>query len=1331
MEAQEHKLGRSVAMKVMLHRHTSEANKQRFLQEARVLGQLAHPNIVPIHDLGTDGWGRLFYTMKLVQGDTLHEVLDRLREGDAATIAKYPLNHLLTVFQKVCDAMSFAHARGVLHRDLKPQNIMVGEFGEVLVMDWGLAKILPGSPAAQPLAEPEPGGWSVVGGGADLEKTLFTEPSSLPAAVADSLTFSPAAQPMVDDLGELPLSPTSTQLTIEGAVMGTPQFMSPEQANGELAKLDERSDIYALGAILYTVLTLRPPMEGDDLRQLIALARNPKIIAPVTVAETQRKMLTEASEANQPPPLSAVALCHCPAGEVPAALSAVAMKALRREQAARYQSVAELIQDLVAYQQGFATSAEEADALTLVRLFVHRHRALAAAAVLVLLVVVIALPLVIAAERKATRNALLAGVKEQEASQSAASAQANELKAEAHAKQAQAAEARAEQEKELARRALAEAKTALAETHIRDSDVAAARRVLGQVPENLRDSNWTYLLARTDTSLATLRSFNTEHILRVAANPAKPGAFAMLGADHYLSMVDARTGRRDGAVLLSKLAASGNYLLAVSPKGEEIAVANEATDQITFYREGRAQPLRTWKTQRPLSVEFHPTERTVLVVSLPLPGNAGTNELWLHNADTGEVKWKFDTGSTWNHAVFHPSGKFVIVTYGDNHACLVNATTGQRFRDLPSTASAAQHLTASPDGTMYAVGDYIGTVRVFNLVDNNLQLAFRASEGRVEQVLFTKESRRIVTLGANPISRVNEVRVWSVASGYPIQNLLGGDAQPFRAALHPTSGELIVAGPVAKAWELNWLQPTWILSGEVEDARAGFLGKEDAFILRDRGQAALVRLHDDGTASTFWRAPTGRNLIDLNGKGQAALLRLPAAGTTNALARALANRNLIELSGLAQAALSRVTTGAGEFGLVQLESAQPEETATWNPVFAMSGPVRLDPTGERVWTGRQVLDARTGAELQRFPDTFPTDLWAGEWLDANRLLIAYTLAGKEMLAVVNVTNGALTCTTLIGERRFPLCVAPNGQLIAEASLTKIVRLRDTTTLAVQREFRAHDGTITAMRFHPVEPLLATGSEDYTIRLWRSDTGAQARDLRGALVSPRHLAFSPSGRRLAGMGTDRQVRIWDVEGTNTLAPPPRRLLLPDWQDLLAETKPQPREAKNPTWQFKAGQLNSPNRKYSTIPVAGGFAHTDYHLQVTLRRRAPQDSVHIFLPVAGRQTSFVIDGYPRSGFVSALHYLDGDGGLKQPGAVRGLQIKDTASHQLDLLVRAGPRVSSIEVRLDNRPLLHWSGLTSALSMNGNFTGLAADEIGLGAHTDEWTIEAMQVKSLEAKP
>ena len=859
--------------------------------------------------------------------------------------------------------------------------------------------------------------------------------------------------------------------------------------------------------------------------------------------------------------------------------------------------------------------------------------------------------------------------------------------------------------------------------------MAATRRLLGQVPEDLRDSNWTYLLARTDTSLATFRSFNTEQILRVAAIPTKPGAFAMLGADLFLAIVDVRSGQRTNGVQLGKLASSGYYLLAVSPDGGEIAVANETLEGISFYRPGRTQPLRSWKSQRPLSVDFSPTERTVLVV--PSPSTIGSKELWLHDADTGEVKWKFDTGSTWNHAAFHPNGKSVIVTYGNDRACLVNAATGQRLRDLPSTVSGAQHLTASPDGTMYAVGDLLGTVRVFNLIDYNLQLAFRASEGSVQQLLFTKESRRIVTIGANPISRVNEVRCWSVASGYPIQSLLGGDAQPFRAALHPISGELIVAGPVAKSWDMGWWQPTWLLSGEAEDARAGFLGKEDAYVLRDRGQAALVQLHDDGATSTLWRAPAGRNLIDLSRNGQTALLRSVNLGATNTLWRAVAERDLTELSGLGQAALVRALTGAGEFGLVQRGSELPAETATWNPAPAMTGPVRLDPTGDRVWNGRRVHDARTGAELHRFPDTFPTNLWAGEWLDASRLLIAYTRAGMEMLAVAEVTNGALTCTAPISERRFLFCVSPNGQLIAEASPGKIVRLRDTATLAVQREFRAHDGSITALRFHPLEPLLATGSEDYTIRMWRSDTGAQVRDLRGALVSPRQLAFSPSGNRLAGLGTDNQVRIWDLRATTTAAPSRGRILLPDWQDLLAKLKPQAAENKDQTWQFKAGQLSSPNRKYSTIPVADGFAHTDYHLQVAFRRRSPQDSMHVFLPVAGRQTSFVIDGYPRSGFVSGLHYVDGDGGLKQPGAVRGLQVKDTASHQLDLLVRAGTRVSSIEVLLDGRPLSRWSGLTSALSMNGNFTGLAPDQIGLGAHTDEWTVEAVRVKSLEPKP
>lgn len=122
--------------------NASREAARRFLQEARILGELEHPNIVPIHNLGVGADGQVFYTMKLVQGVTLLQVLKDIKVGLPNTIARYPLSHLLIIFQKVCDAMSFAHSRQIIHRDLKPENVMLGDFGEVLVMDWGLAKHL-------------------------------------------------------------------------------------------------------------------------------------------------------------------------------------------------------------------------------------------------------------------------------------------------------------------------------------------------------------------------------------------------------------------------------------------------------------------------------------------------------------------------------------------------------------------------------------------------------------------------------------------------------------------------------------------------------------------------------------------------------------------------------------------------------------------------------------------------------------------------------------------------------------------------------------------------------------------------------------------------------------------------------------------------------------------------------------------------------------------------------------------------------------------------------------------------------------------------------------
>ncbi|HSA93296.1 MAG TPA: serine/threonine-protein kinase [Terriglobales bacterium] len=200
-------LDRKVALKVLRLPDSAGDLGARLLREAKILARLDHPGMVPVHDVGTLPDGRVFYTMKYVEGPRL----------DRWATASTSVPERLRIFERICDAAAFAHDRGVVHRDLKPENVMVGPFGEVLVMDWGVAKIL------REAAEAEA------------------------ATVAEAQPAAPARQ------------------TAHGMVLGTPGYMAPEQARGESAQVDARADVFALGAILRFLLTGHAPPEATTL----------------------------------------------------------------------------------------------------------------------------------------------------------------------------------------------------------------------------------------------------------------------------------------------------------------------------------------------------------------------------------------------------------------------------------------------------------------------------------------------------------------------------------------------------------------------------------------------------------------------------------------------------------------------------------------------------------------------------------------------------------------------------------------------------------------------------------------------------------------------------------------------------------------------------------------------------------------------------------------------------------------------------------------------------------------------------------------------------------
>ncbi len=749
---------RDVAIKELLPVDASPARlerlRTRFIHEARLTARLTHPGIVPVFDIGFHDDGQPFYTMQFLRGRTLAQEL----QGKRSLSERLPY---LSHFLDLCQAVSFAHDQGIVHRDIKPQNVVIGEFGQTMLVDWGLAKLMAGArdPAPEPTAAP----------------------------------------------------PSTVDATAIGSVIGTPAYMSPEQASGRLEDVDERSDVFGLGAVLYQVLTGKAPLAGRQVTELLEAARSASI-APVSE-------LTPGA---------------------PAELAVIAHKALALDRASRYERAADLAADVQAYLTGGRVGAYEYSSWELLRRLVGRHRRVVAATAVGLAALLAALVALSVALRSADREKRHAEVNGAAALVEGAQAAlaATDL-VEARAKLRVALETTDSLEARSTWRQLAA--TPLRWRHViggelNTLDASPTERLLavaGQEP-GIRlidaDTIAVRVLLAGDAQVTSVRFAPDGKTLAagddagrlwlwdLAAGRARDLGAASSGLNAvrwdptcrilYALTEDGRLWRFDVAGQAPRLIPFPTTLgigLAVTGDGGELAVVTAAGEpHLLDVATGKATPLGC-PPRISMSLTASPDGRWLGGV-----GAGGVICLWAQGAQAAAAPPVLLPGTVSAGLGFSPDSRLLAVAgqdgrlrvwdhearslrgvfaEGDNifarqptwlvdgrSVALIFLDGTVKLFDVdrppgePATPEPRARLSAevSPDGTRLVTGSQDGRLRVHDLVSGAEVLAIRAHAGAAFSAAYSPDGSWLASAGADSM-----VRLWDARDGGPIRTLAG------------------------------------------------------------------------------------------------------------------------------------------------------------------------------------------------------------------------------------------------------------------------------------------------------------------------------------------------------------------------------------------------------------------------------------------------------------------------------------------------------------------------------------------------------------------------------
>ena len=1004
--ARESATHRTVAVKVMLHPdHPQDA--VRFITEARITAQLEHPNIVPVYDLGLDAQGKPYYSMKLVEGITLLRVLQLHKEGVKETVARYPLATLLTIFQKLCDALAFAHARGVIHRDLKPANIMLGKYGEVLVMDWGLAKVL-GSKQDAPAVEIDPNA-----------ATALSHPN----------------------LGE-----EETLNTHAGSVLGTPQYMSPEQARGEIEELDARSDIFVLGLILYEILTLERAFSGSNTAEILAKVAG--YTGPLPIPQTRIR--------------------HLAGGAVPESLAAVVHKATAFDKARRYPTVTDLQHDIEAYQNGFATSAENAGIGRQIRLLVGRHKGvfstLAAAWLIITALAVWFIIDLHASEQQARRSAQKAVL-----------------------------------ERELARRAYAQSQITTADEAFRRADVAAMVLALDSCPEDLRDQGWQYLSAKRDSSLGDFKLAGFEAPVAIASMPGRAGEFALANDRGDIALANVMTGR---AVKTIKTGRPGIKALTVSGDGRQILVGRNSPAQVEIYDPANGARLKTIGLPGDVIHQCAlARDGSLLAVILGIPNER--MDLLLIDTRTGLTRWK--RSGQFGSVIIHPDGDRLLIA-GTPRAHYFLIVRAQDNTEMGKLQAFIFSQALSPDGKTIAIGTQTGDVLLADSMTGTELQRGKLHSSALRALAWTPDGY-LLTMGGEGRMRDGRwvFKLWDATELTPAASFFGLKAGlPVPWAFNPDSGHLLAEEKPPRLWRIPVGRELVKLAQTNDQSGSGCFISDTVLLAR---KSQVLTRYDVTTPAKIAELPPSFPL-----HYTAAASHWPSGlfavakslGVEPFGLKIMANRGAALVSILDKPILGHVRG---------LDFDGPGERIA--AVFQSRGVM--------------VYAVKTGDILLKAPGKYEHAVFAGG--DRNLVVLdARTLKADEVEndLVLLDGNSAKTLATVTNRFRVnALAVSPGRAILATGGTDQSVHIYDAATLQERISFRAHDSEIDALAFHPTAPIIATASPDGAVKLWDYRSAKLLDYYLGLGGPPTTLAFSPNGRLLLVDGQEKTTRIYDV------------------------------------------------------------------------------------------------------------------------------------------------------------------------------------------------------------